>query len=465
MGALSGQRILLLSYYFPPLASAGGHRTGSLARHFAGLGAETTVVTVRHGLDVDDPELVRRLPDSVRVVRVPSFEGAALRRRLRDRVKHGRLKAGQGADGRGAETRSRRGPSLVQRLAMGLAWGLAAARVAQPWALRRAAFGWMAMRAVRREIRRARPDALLVSLGPMCQTWAALFGARGTGVPVVFDFRDLWTAAPEYYTSVRAYRIGRPAFWFDRAVERWALRRADWFVANHEHMRETLERLEPRAVGRVTVIPNGYEDDDFVALRSPTDDAAAGGRHSEVVVRSMGTTYIYTAKALLDACERLPAEVGRRLRVELIGPWYDLVEQLERAERSPVVHVLPPMPHAEALGRMAEADVLLFLLRDMPGIDDMIPARLYEYLRLGKPILAVAPDGAAKELVERNGGLVVHPADVEALARALDRIADGELPGRADPSSAEVKSFSRASQALRLGEVLGRLSGDAARGS
>ncbi|MBK5231120.1 MAG: glycosyltransferase, partial [Thermoleophilia bacterium] len=378
MAALSGQRILLLSYYFPPLASAGGHRTGALARHLSELGAEVTVITVKHGLDVDDPALLANLPPAVAVRRVSSLEGAVVRRRLRDRVKHERLKAGESVDRAtaGSPAEESTEPSGVQRALMALAWGLSAARVAQPWALRRAIYGVMALRAVRREIRRNRPDVVIASLGPMCQSWAALLGARGSGVPVVLDFRDLWTTAPEYFTSLRGYAIGRPAYLIDRLTERWALRRADWFIANHEHMQGSLERLTPRAFGRVTVIPNGYEEDDFAAL--PAAGVNRATTDGVVTIRSTGTTYIYTAKSLLDACERLPAAAAARLRIELIGPWYDLVSQLERTERMAVTSVLPPRPHAEALKAMANADVLLFLLRDMAGIDDMIPARLYE---------------------------------------------------------------------------------------
>jgi glycosyltransferase involved in cell wall biosynthesis len=109
---------------------------------------------------------------------------------------------------------------------------------------------------------------------------------------------------------------------------------------------------------------------------------------------------------------------------------------------------------------MDEADVLLFLLRDMPGIDDMIPARLYEYLRLGKPILAVAPDGAAKDLVERNGGTVIHPADVDGLAAQLEAITRGRLPAGADATSPEVTRFSRRAQALELGRALQQVARD-----
>lgn len=442
---LSGLRVLILSYYFPPLASAGGHRMGALSRHLAEAGADVRVVTVKHGLDVTDPALLDQLPDSIRVRRVPSLEGAKLRHMLRDRFKHSESQPDPVAE----EAEEEQHRSILQRVLIALAWSLSAARLLQPWGFRRWIYARNAQRALREEIERERPDVLLASLGPMSQTWAALGAAEDTGVPVVFDFRDLWTTAPEYYTSLRAYRISRPMLWIDQRLERKALRGASFFVVNHDQMRKTLERLEPRAVGNSVTIPNGYEEDDFKAIPQPADRDS--GQH---IVRSVGTTYIYTVGPLLEACGRLDPETAAALRVELIGPYYDqnLLSANKIAQR--VVDVRPPMPHADALAAMTEADVLLFLLRDMPGIEDMIPARLYEYLRLGKPLLALAPEGAAKELVLANGGTVIHPSDVDGLAAELKRIVAGEYPGGADPDSEAVQRFSRSSQALQLGAEL-----------
>jgi glycosyltransferase involved in cell wall biosynthesis len=335
--ALAGLKILLLSYYFPPLSSAGGHRTGALTRHLRELGADVTVVTAKHGLDVSDPALLERIPADVRVVRVPSLEGAAVRRRLRDRFKHQRL-APAAADRAAAEPVADHGGSgsAIQRAVLALAWGISAARVMQPWGLRRWIYARNAAKALRAEIKRDRPDVLVASLGPMSQTWSALRATRGTDVPVVFDFRDLWTTAPEYYTSVRALPIGKPALWIDRRLERWALKRASYFIANHDHMAKTLATLEPRAAQLVTVIPNGYEDDGFAAIdvaRAAAGPAAEGlANPKRAVVRSVGTTYIYTVGALLRACEQLPGESAAKLRIELIGPYYDENAQVSRAD-------------------------------------------------------------------------------------------------------------------------------------
>ncbi|HEV7918551.1 MAG TPA: glycosyltransferase [Solirubrobacterales bacterium] len=443
VGELAGLKVLLLSYFFPPLASAGGHRTGALARHMSRLGAEVTVITARHGIDASDPALVDKLPPEVKVVRVPSLEGATLRAKARDRYKHEQTESD--------ESEATPPPPAVRRAVMAAAWSMTVARSFNPWATRKFIYGLNAKRAVRKQIKRDRPDVLLVSLGPMVQSWAGVLGARGTGVPVVFDFRDLWTPAPEYYKNFLEYPITRPVRLIDRPIERWTMRRADFFVANHAHMERTMNELEPHTAGRTVVVPNGFEDEDFTALPSP---AAPGPVKS---LRSMGTTYIGSVPPLLQAVSQLPKEIAEQLKIELIGPYYDTHEGLESAEGSSVLDVRAPLPHKQALIEMAESDVLLFLLRDTPGIDDQIPARLYEYLRLGKPILALAPSGAAQELVARHGGKVIHPTDSAGLAQALTEIARGELPGSADPSHPEIAAFERGNQALTLGRALREL--------
>ncbi|MBJ7348279.1 MAG: glycosyltransferase [Thermoleophilaceae bacterium] len=450
--ALSGLKVLLLSYYFPPLASAGGHRTGALARNLCELGASVTVITARHGLDVSDEDLVTALPAGVRVVRVPSLEGAKLRSKARDRFKHERLE-NERLEGDAEQGEHSNSPSISQRAVMAAAFTLTVGRSFIPWAFRKLVFAFNAQRACRREIRRARPDVLVASLGPMCQSWAAVRAARGTGVPVVFDFRDLWTPAPEYWKNFLEHRITRPVAWVDRPIERWTMRHTDLFVANHDQMLKTLAEFEPHTRGRTIVVPNGYEESDFRDLARGASSVGEPLR-----VRSMGTTYIGTVAPLLSAAELLAPAAAQNITIELIGPYYDSHAALDRADGIQVVNVRPPLPHSQALHEMAQADVLLFLLRDTPGIADMIPARLYEYLRLGKPILALAPDGAAKDLVLRHGGTVIHPHDVSGLRDELTAIAARtRLPGAANPADPEVRSFDRCAQALVFGRALQQL--------
>ena len=69
---------------------------------------------------------------------------------------------------------------------------------------------------------------------------------------------------------------------------------------------------------------------------------------------------------------------------------------------------------------MAQADILLLL--DTPGRRAGVPAKLYEYIGAGRPILALAETESDVAWVLRESGLpyrIAPPLDVDAIRRAL----------------------------------------------
>ena len=69
-----------------------------------------------------------------------------------------------------------------------------------------------------------------------------------------------------------------------------------------------------------------------------------------------------------------------------------------------VVELIPPVPYAEALGRLAQSDILLLLAEGQPF---QIPAKLFEYLHIRRPILAFCTGATARVVRETQAGQVV----------------------------------------------------------
>ena len=70
------------------------------------------------------------------------------------------------------------------------------------------------------------------------------------------------------------------------------------------------------------------------------------------------------------------------------------------------------------------------------GVERIYPAKIFEIMRLGRPCLALTPEGALSRLVRRHRlGEVVDPRDSEAIASALARslraFRDGTTPPHA----------------------------------
>jgi glycosyltransferase involved in cell wall biosynthesis len=172
-----------------------------------------------------------------------------------------------------------------------------------------------------------------------------------------------------------------------------------------------------------TVIENGFDEADFaVASRLPSrrDEGRFHLVHS-------GTLYPGPDRdpaALLEAVANL-REQGRlpeRFRLTLRATGFDdryrpVIEQLRLGE---LVELAPPLPYHEALREILDADGLL-LIQGFTS-NPAIPAKAYEYLRAGRPILAlVDARGETAALLRRvSVGTIAQADDRAGIERALD---------------------------------------------
>jgi len=79
------------------------------------------------------------------------------------------------------------------------------------------------------------------------------------------------------------------------------------------------------------------------------------------------------------------------------------------------------LPHKKALEEMCSASLLLLLISEGEGKEQISTSKIFEYLYAKKPILALAPPcGAASELVERfKRGKVVSPENTDGIKQGI----------------------------------------------
>ena len=87
----------------------------------------------------------------------------------------------------------------------------------------------------------------------------------------------------------------------------------------------------------------------------------------------------------------------------------------------------------------------------------MLTGKVFEYLFIGKPILAITREGELADMLERSGaGIVVPPNDTERVASALLDIYEATRCGRLEVrhDTEYVRSFERKLLARRLVQAL-----------
>ncbi|MBF0154552.1 MAG: glycosyltransferase [Magnetococcales bacterium] len=236
-------------------------------------------------------------------------------------------------------------------------------------------------------IRRHRPKVIWSSYPIATSHLIALTLHRLTGIPWVADCRDAMCidTFPDDPLTRKA---------FVRLERAMVHRCARLTVTTPGMLNLYRERYPELPRDRFSLLYNGYDEEDFENL--PT--ASPRAPRSPLVLLHSGQ--LYPGLNDRDPCTFI--EVLHRLHVRgVIGPASLEVifratgeggyvqDLIRRYEVSSFVRVEPPLPYRQALQEMMQVDALLLLQGSHFG--HLIPAKLFEYLRVGKPLLPFVP--------------------------------------------------------------------------
>ena len=112
-------------------------------------------------------------------------------------------------------------------------------------------------------------------------------------------------------------------------------------------------------------------------------------------------TQLFAALAELQADGKIDAQ-SVQLLFRAAGNDADYNQRIRNLGLEKLVHILPSVPYKQALAEIAHADGLLLL--QASNCNDQIPAKLYEYLYCGRPILALTDaNGDTGKLLSQLG--------------------------------------------------------------
>ena len=410
------KRLLMIAYHFPPLAGSSGiQRTLRFVQHLPAFGWEPVVLTTNVGAyERTSTDLDTEVPPGIVVGRAFAFDAA------RQLSVAGRY------------------PGWLARPDRWMTWR------------------FDGVRAGLHLIRRLRP-AVIWSTYPIAT--AHVIGsslARRSRLPWIADFRD--PMAQDGYPP-------DPKTWQSfKYVEETAIRAARASVFTTPGAARMYRERYPDRASQIEVIENGYDEESFAGLqfdgagREPLSPGALTLLHSGIVYPSeRDPTALIEAVALLIASGRIRRNT-LRLRFRAAGHDALLADLARTHGIADVVELCPPIPYRDALAEMVRADALLVL--QAANCNEQIPAKLYEYLGAGRPIVALADSAGDTALTLRAAGLdSIAPLDSASsiaalLASVLSEIAAGKvrLP---DPSF--VAHVTRRSRAESLAALLARV--------
>lgn len=331
--------VLILSTAFPPDPWSGAARAGRIAKYLPHFGYEPIVICQRlNGCE----------EESAGVYRVP-LPAAGLKTRLRARV-----------------------GERLQRYLLPYNDQI-------PWASH-------ALAQAESVLTERAVSSIISTSPPVAAHLAASKLQRRYGLPWIADFRD-----PLYGNPFRSRRWFFP---YDAMLERYLFKRADALIANTDTVADLWRRRYPAATNKIKVICNGFDPEDWI-------DAPPPPWKERRVLAHVGSLYGKRRPLkLLSSLERLVrngALSADRFVVRLIGP-LDRECAWLREESVGALQGWGSLefdgkliPRSEARRAAADADCLLLLDANDEGADFQVPAKLFEYIQIGRPILAFTP--------------------------------------------------------------------------
>ena len=307
-------------------------------------------------------------------------------------------------------------------------------------------------------LRRHRPDVIW-STFPIAT--AHVIGrslAAWSGKPWVADFRDSMTE-PEFPPDPTVRKVYR-------RIERSTVERAARSVfTTPGAVRMYAERYPEIDPSRWALIPNGYDEEtvkEAERAASAQDAFGAGVSHAPMTLVHSGTLYPWERDprpffAAVASLRRTGVVSADTFRVVLRATAHDdhYATLLREAGIDDIVRLEPQVGYAAAVAEMLTAGGLL--LFQAANCNHQIPAKLYEYLRARRPILAMTDAAGDTAGVLREAGIdTIVPLDSsarieEGLRGFLAAIRNGTA---AVPGLDMVARYSRRARARELAALL-----------
>ena len=311
--------------------------------------------------------------------------------------------------------------------------------------------GWYshAVRAGKKMFQDWSPDIIFATLPPFTTMLVANRLGRMIDVPVIYDYRDLWTDHP-YYNSTGLSRF------VDSLMENHALKHCAGLVTVTQTWADHLKSARNIPV---EFVMNGFDPADFNL------DTCKSYDKDKITLLYAG--YLYGDKRDPSAAFEALGKLGARAQdfnILLYTPngEEDLNDHqkalIKKYNLEKVVTCNRYIPQKELLEIQQQVDVLMQLRWDHPSENGVIAGKLFEYIGAGKPILSLgSTTGEAADIVRDNDfGLVSN--DVDEIAAYLLKLLENKKQNKQEMSpNPNREKFTRAKQFEKLVSFMDRI--------
>jgi hypothetical protein len=370
------KKVLIITYYWPPAGGIAVVRWVKFVKYLREYGWEPIIYTVSNGsYPLTDVSLEKDVPKNLLVIKRTIWEPHRLYNFFLKNKNNEGL----------ADIKPKHRASLVERISNWLRSNFFIPDARAFWIKPSIKF----LAAYLKE----NPVEAIVSTGPPHSTHLIALGLKKrVGLPWLADFRDPWTTM-DYYKELLLTQ------WADEKhhrLENEVLKAADRVTVVGRGMKNEFENKRGR---QVSVVSNGFDDDDFPENSKPVLDHAFSIVHVGSFFSRINPSNLWLTLAELRK-ENHP--LFSKFKIKLMGRVDPIVlESIGASGLSDVLELIPFQPHDEALRSIKSAQVLLLCIFEKTKF--VLTGKLFEYMATQRPILMIGPiDGDAAQVISET---------------------------------------------------------------
>ncbi len=416
-------KVLIITYYWPPSGGAGVQRWLKFAKFLPETGWEPVILTVDPeyaAYPVIDSSLMKELPENISVHKTPATDWFRIYSSDKSKVPSAGFAANPQNSLKGKISRFVRGNFFIPDPRKG--WNM--------FAFRKAC-----------DLIEKEKIVTIVTTSPPHST--QLIGLKlkkkYPGIKWIADLRDPWTDI-YYYDQFYPTWISRK---IDAGYERKVLSKADRIISVGSLLKELFANKLHDIRNKIDVIPNGYDEADFKDISSV--------ELSHFTITYVGTlSEKYPLSGFLDAISELSKI--RNLHLRFVGKYPDnIMEQIKNSVTGEKVEFIVYAPHSEAITYMVNSSLLLLIIPEAGDNRLIITGKIYEYIAAKRPILCLGPEnGEASNIISKlENGISLYYSDSERIKSYIISVMDNPVIMNNDPSE-----YSRRNLTWKLASLL-----------
>lgn len=394
-------KVLIVTYYWPPSGGAGVQRWLKFAKYLPESGWEPLILTVAPefaAYPVKDNSLLEDLSSLIRVFTTPATNYFSIYNKDQNRIPSAGFANSIDNSLKGKVFRFIRGNFFIPDPRRG--WN--------KYAFQKAC-----------ELIETEGIQNIITTSPPHST--QLIGLKikkkYPGINWIADLRDPWTEI-YYYSQFYPTYISK---WIDRTYEKTVLRKTDKIITVGISLKKLFQSIEKGIENKTEVITNGYDEDDFSGIISSDPPV--------FTITYVGTlSDIYPVEGFLKALQSFK-EKKNEFILRFIGSVVQSQKELIQSVTSDSNReFISYVDHSAAVQFMLNTSVLLLIIPDHRSNKSIITGKIFEYIASGRPIICLGPsDGDAAEIIRTGGyGRTFEYSDSKGIYEYLIQLISGK---------------------------------------